>query len=151
MTAADTVPSARRCCILRGPRTGPASTAAERGTTLAGSCAGHLCCHQYRHSLQLRGRRAPPRLHLRLLDRQIPLAQANTQRTSLSVGATIKSNQQSNRTSGRFRACGRFQATIESKQQSNRTCVEVSIEPVMINIRIEPVGGITCAGAGGAI
>ena len=29
--------------------------------------------------------------------------------------------------------------------------VEVSIEPVMINIRIEPVGGITCAGAGSAI
>ena len=29
--------------------------------------------------------------------------------------------------------------------------VEVSIEPVMINIRIEPVEGITCAGAGSAI
>ena len=29
--------------------------------------------------------------------------------------------------------------------------VDVSIEPVMIKIRIKPVGGITCAGAGSAI
>ena len=48
----DTVSSTRRCCILRGPR---ASTAAAGGTAAAGSGAGHLYSHQYRHCLQRRG------------------------------------------------------------------------------------------------
>ena len=143
-TAADTVSSTRRCCILCGPL---ASTAADIRTAAAGSGTGHLCSHQYRYRLQRSGRRGPPASTCG--DRQIPIAQANTQHTS--VGATIESIQQSNRTCGRFRTCGMFRATIESKQQSNRTCVEISIEPVMINIRIEHVGVITCAGAGSAI
>ena len=55
----------------------------------------------------------PPRLYLQLRDRQIPRAEAKTQHTS--VGATIESNQQSNRTWG-FKHVQVIQSDLDQEQ-----------------------------------
>ena len=47
-------PGAAASCVPR------ASNADSCGTAAAGSGAGHLCSHQYRHRLQRCGRRGPP-------------------------------------------------------------------------------------------
>ena len=144
VTAADTVPSTRRCCILRGPR---ASTAAGGGTAAAGSCAGHLCSHQYRHCLQRRGRLGPP---ASTCGYQTVQFQFHRQTHNTHV-----LEQQSNRTNNQIEPVGGFEPVVSSNNRIEPT-IESNLcggfnRPVMINIQIEPVGGLTCAGAGGAI